>query len=193
MSTLRERKLIVNLEKMPTPVTGKSPKGQDDIIPDIQDGVSANGPGPTIVSDVPVPKDARLRVVDGEIVNLPVTVVETSDAPMVVDSSEKGSNYSADSISSRDADIVLRGKKRRRKPKESNVPGAKSLSEMSATSMDDDDEDMLERPDFQRIMKKDTRTGKKRKLQECPLDDSLRIKKLPLRTRSFSLCRLPEE
>ena len=91
---------------------------------------------------------------------------------MVVNSSEKGSNYSADSISSRDADIVLREKKRGRKPKGNNVPGAKSLSKMSATSMDDVDGDMLERPDFQRITK-DTWTGKKRKLQQCPLHDSL--------------------
>jgi len=66
----------------------------------------------------------RLRVVDGDIVNSPVTVVETSDAPMVIDSSGKRFSVSTDSISLADADMVIRGKKRERKPKGSNVPGA---------------------------------------------------------------------
>ena len=42
--------------------------------------------------------------------------------------------------------------------------------------MDDYDDDVLDRPDFLQITKKDWRAGKKRKLQECPLDDSLSYK-----------------
>jgi len=57
-----------------------------------------------------------------------------------------------------------------------NVPGAKSLSKISATRMDDYDDDMLDRPDFLQITRKDRQTGKKRKLEECPLDDSLTSK-----------------
>ena len=79
---------------------------------------------------------------------------------------------SLDSATSADA-AAIRGKKRGRKPKGSNVPGSKSLSKMSATRMDDYDDDDLDRSEFLQITKKDSRTGKLRKLQECPLDNSL--------------------
>ena len=65
-----------------------------------------------------LPKELQLRVVDEDIVNSPVTAVETSDAPMVIDSSEQ--RASNGSITSVDA-VAMRDKKRGRKPKGSNV------------------------------------------------------------------------
>ncbi|EGI60172.1 hypothetical protein G5I_11646 [Acromyrmex echinatior] len=107
--------------------------------------VSVKGSGPKIVSDVCLPRELRLRVVNKDIVNSPVTAVETSNALMVIDSSE--------------------GRAR-----------AKSLSKMNTSRMDDYDDDVLDRPDFLQIIKKDWQTDKKKKLQECPLDDSLSYK-----------------
>ena len=89
-STLLERrKLTGTLEKLPTSVTSKSPKCEDDIIADSQDSVGAKEPGPRIISNVRLPRELRLRVVDDDIVNSPVTAVETLDAPIVIDSSKK--------------------------------------------------------------------------------------------------------
>ena len=95
-----------------------------------------------------LPSEHRLRVVDDDIVHSPVTAVETSDALMVVDSPGRGADFSTDSISSAGAAEVIRGKKRGRKSKGSNVPGARSLSKMSATSMEVYEVDMLDQSDF---------------------------------------------
>ena len=104
-SILLERcKLTGVLEKLP--VSGESLKDKDGTVLDNQDtelivkdsenkdSVSARGPGPRIISDVRLPRELRLRVVDGDIVNSPVTAVETSDVPIVIDSSEMRSSVS---------------------------------------------------------------------------------------------------
>ena len=107
---------------------------------------------------------------DGDILNSSVTAVETSDAPIIIESS-KVSSISMESMASTDA-VAPRGEKRERKPKGSNVPGSRSLSKMGANRMDYDD-DVLDRVDFSKITKRDHQVGKRRKLQECPLDDAL--------------------
>ncbi|EGI59855.1 hypothetical protein G5I_11975 [Acromyrmex echinatior] len=98
------------------------------------------------------------------------TAVETSDAPIIIESS-KVSSISMESMASTDA-VAPRGEKRGRKPKGSNVPGSRSLSKMGANRMDYND-DVLDRMDFLKITKRDHQVGKRRKLQECPLDDAL--------------------
>jgi len=40
----------------------------------------------------------------------------------------------------------------------------------------DYDDDILDRSDFMKITKKDQQAGKRRKVQECPLDDALSYK-----------------
>lgn len=56
-----------------------------------------------VVSNERLPKELRICVVDGDIVNSSVTVVEISDAPMVIDNSEIRSSISTNSIISTDA------------------------------------------------------------------------------------------
>ncbi|EGI60169.1 hypothetical protein G5I_11642 [Acromyrmex echinatior] len=96
---------------------------------------------------------------------------ETSDVLLVIDSSGDRINKSTDSIASADA-AAPRGKKRGRKSKKSNIPGAKSLSKISANRMDYED-DILDKPDFLQIKKRDYQADKRRKVQECFLDDAL--------------------
>ncbi|EGI68858.1 hypothetical protein G5I_02436 [Acromyrmex echinatior] len=59
-----------------------------------KDSVGVRGPGPRIISNARLPRELRLRVVDGDIVNSSVTAVETSDVPIVIDSSEMRSSVS---------------------------------------------------------------------------------------------------
>lgn len=148
--------------------------GSQDIVPILSGGEGNSDDvvmtGPRIVSDVLLPKEYRIRVIDGDIVNSPM---ETSNAPIAVDSSGSLISISTDSIT---LDMTApRGKKRGRKPKEYNVPGAKSLSKMSASRMDYED-DILDRVDFMQITKRDQKAGKRRKFQECLLDDTLSYK-----------------
>ena len=95
---------------------------------------------------------------DGDILNSSVTAVETSDAPIIIESS-KVSSISMESMASTDA-VAPRGEKRGRKPKGSNVPGSRSLSKMGTNKMDYD-EDVL---DFLKITKRDHQVRKRRKL-----------------------------
>ena len=63
------------------------------------------------------------------------------------------SSISMESMASTGA-VAPKEKKRGRKPKESNVPGSRSLSKMGANRMDYDD-DVLDRVDFLKITKRD--------------------------------------
>ena len=85
---LERRKLTGTLEKLPVSVTGESVKCEDDIVPNSQDtvlmvsddenSIGVKGSGSRIISNVRLPRELRLCVVDGDIVNSPVTAVETS-------------------------------------------------------------------------------------------------------------------
>lgn len=182
--TLKEkRKPTVVLKKLSGAVTGAAGRAEEVAVSGSQNTIPmASGneedsdvvkTGPRIISDMCLLKEHRIRVVDGDIVNSPITAVETSDAPIAIDSSESLVNISTDSITSDMA--APRGKKRRRKPKGCNVPGAKSLSKMSTSRMEYEDA-ILDRPDFMQITKRDHKAGKRKKFQECPLDDSLSYK-----------------
>ncbi|XP_018376310.1 PREDICTED: uncharacterized protein LOC108769691 [Trachymyrmex cornetzi] len=150
------------------------------------------------------PRETRIRVVEGEIVNSPIAesisagtpafsgsgggaeVGEvSSNASSVIavetereesiggDSTPSTSIEESEDLSSSFDQIPKKGKKRGRKPKGSNCPGAHALSKLSSKRMDYED-DELDRVDFFKISKRAGHGLKKRKgLVGCQLDDRL--------------------
>ncbi|KYN28026.1 hypothetical protein ALC57_02566, partial [Trachymyrmex cornetzi] len=151
------------------------------------------------------PREMRIRVVEGEIVNSPIAESVSAGTPALsgsgggADAGDMASNASSviavdteqeestggdplPSISIEDSEedlsssfdqVPKKGKKRGRKPKGSNCPGAHALSKLSSKRMDFED-DELDRVDFLKVTKRAGHGLKKRKgLVECNLDDKL--------------------
>ncbi|XP_018377450.1 PREDICTED: uncharacterized protein LOC108770382 [Trachymyrmex cornetzi] len=159
-------------------------------------------PKTTRGADVKYPKETRIRVVGGEIVDSPVAE-SSAGTPMgdIVPAKKKGtidltavtsdtgdsvpiSRGTMESMSMTETEntessfeeIPRKGKKRGRKPKGSNATGSRALSKISSKRMEFED-DEWDREDFFQISKKTGHGMKKRKgLVECQLDDRLSSK-----------------
>ncbi|XP_018372846.1 PREDICTED: uncharacterized protein LOC108767438 [Trachymyrmex cornetzi] len=146
------------------------------------------------------PREARIRVVEGEIINSPIAESISAGTPAL---SGSGGVAGAGDVTSNASSIIMvesepestggeaipstsvesgnssfdqvprKGKKRGRKPKGFNCPDSHALSKMSSKRMDFEG-DELDRVDFFKITKRPGHGLKRRKgLVECQLDDRL--------------------
>ncbi|KYN21052.1 hypothetical protein ALC57_06591, partial [Trachymyrmex cornetzi] len=103
-------------------------------------------------------------------INVEMEQEEATEVDLTITTPTEGTE---DDLSSSFDQVPRKGKKRGRKPKGSNCPGAHALTKTSTKRMDYED-DELDRVDFFKIPKRPGHGLKKRKgLVECELDDRL--------------------
>lgn len=95
--------------------------------------------GLRIIENVQLPKETRIRVIGGDIVNSPVSVTDTErmfseEEQVYISLDPAESSYETYSSDMR--------KKRGHKPKGSNAIGSRSLSRMNADRMEMEDDDL---------------------------------------------------